>query len=357
MVRWIAYAAALLATVYAALLYHSVSLLFLAGVELLPLFLFLLLFVQRPLLKVGFVEQRMIFLPQQEQTFSLAAVNRSAIPIRRLHLSLRLYNQTTKAVRREKHSFAVGRRRARLKVQEAELEYGIWQVAVRSIHMYDLLHFFSLRKWKRFQMELVCLPRRYEMKGIRKGERESWEEKAELDFSLSGRDVSVLRQIRDYRPGDRMADIHWKLSAKREELQVKEYGQVKEEPLLFGIDTTGLTKESMELIYSLLRSCIGAGIDLRVVWKEKSGQQRECNAWTAEEADWVMELLMRSPPGPFFVSGRPASPADGLWVEEGAASFDTSAACGLRLRGVSGEMWEISRAHLEKQLTEMELTL
>lgn len=357
MVRWIAYVAALLATVYAALLYHSEALLFLAGVELLPLFLFLLLFVQRPLLQVSFLERRLVFDPPQEQVFSLIAVNRSAIPIRRLRLSLRLYNQTTKAVQRETHSFAVGRRRARLKVQEAELGYGVWQVAVKRIRIYDLLHFFSLRKWKRLQMELVCLPKWYPMKGIQKGERESWEEKAELDFALPKRDVSVLRQIRDYRPGDRMADIHWKLSAKREELQVKEYGQTQEQPLLLGIDTSGLTKESMELIYSLLLSCVGVGMGLRVVWKEQAGQQRECSVFRAEEADWVMEHLMRSPPGPFFVSGYPVRWAGGLWVEENVVPREASGVCDLCLRDASGTVWEISRAHLEKQLTEMELTL
>lgn len=38
-----------------------------------------------------------------------------------------------------------------------------------------------------------------------------------------GDDVSQISQIRNYIPGDKLQNIHWKLSAKEEELQVKEF--------------------------------------------------------------------------------------------------------------------------------------
>ena len=40
-----------------------------------------------------------------------------------------------------------------------------------------------------------------------------------------GDDVSQISQIRNYIPGDKLQNIHWKLSAKNEELQVKEFSK------------------------------------------------------------------------------------------------------------------------------------
>ena len=47
----------------------------------------------------------------------------------------------------------------------------------------------------------------------------------------SGDDPSQIFEIRDYRPGDKMQKIHWKLSAKSDSLIVKEYS----EPVGFAI--------------------------------------------------------------------------------------------------------------------------
>ena len=49
---------------------------------------------------------------------------------------------------------------------------------------------------------------------------EGYDEYTEPD--LKGNLSSDIKEIREYRPGDRLARIHWKLTAKMEELQVKE---------------------------------------------------------------------------------------------------------------------------------------
>jgi len=49
---------------------------------------------------------------------------------------------------------------------------------------------------------------------------EGYDEYTEPD--LRGNLSSDIKEIREYRPGDRLARIHWKLTAKMEELQVKE---------------------------------------------------------------------------------------------------------------------------------------
>lgn len=47
----------------------------------------------------------------------------------------------------------------------------------------------------------------------------------EYDITKAGDDPSEVFQVRSYRGGDRMQSIHWKMSARSEELMVKEYSK------------------------------------------------------------------------------------------------------------------------------------
>ena len=42
------------------------------------------------------------------------------------------------------------------------------------------------------------------------------------ESQAKGNDFAEITDVREYRPGDRIKDIHWKLSAKKETLMVKE---------------------------------------------------------------------------------------------------------------------------------------
>lgn len=51
-----------------------------------------------------------------------------------------------------------------------------------------------------------------------------------------GNEVNALANIRAWRPGDRMKDIHWKVSAKAQEFLVKEYEDPRKGSILFLLD-------------------------------------------------------------------------------------------------------------------------
>ena len=51
-----------------------------------------------------------------------------------------------------------------------------------------------------------------------------------------GNEVNALANIRNWRPGDRMKDIHWKVSAKAQEFFVKEYEDPRKGSILFLLD-------------------------------------------------------------------------------------------------------------------------
>lgn len=356
MIRWMVYGAVLASTVYTAVLYNSAALLFLAEVELLPLLLFLLLFVQRLFCRISFSQTEYFLEAGKEGMLPrLWVENKTGIPMRRLQVRIRMENETTKERVKRKVRYAIDKRESDVPVLEQEPGYGIWQLSCEKIRLYDLSGCFFLRKWGRIRCRLVCLPKAYEMKGIQKGAGEGWEEGTVRETGTVPKDPSFLCQVREYRQGDRIQDVHWKLSAKKGDLLVKEYGWPKEDPLVFGLNTAGLDPERMELIYSLLMNCVHGRQELLLVWKEKkTGRLMECQIRTEEEAAFGMEELMRygvqawNQNGTQALSGQMSFGGRGhwLWLTED-----------LSLVMDSVKIREFSRGGLKQQIMDMELVL
>lgn len=83
---------------------------------------------------------------------------------------------------------------------------------------------------------------------------------AEVEESKSkGSDFSEVSDIREYIPGDRQRDIHWKLSARQDELMVKERVNVagSEMVILPGfVEDPEKSMQILEYVYQLGQGCI-----------------------------------------------------------------------------------------------------
>lgn len=130
-----------------------------------------------------------------------------------------------------------------------QLEHvGMGFVALERARACDYTGFFRLRipekRWKE-RREILVLPRIYQVPVVVNrlnfaslGDRE--ERPSERRKARSGGDSF---DIRSYRPGDRLKDIHWKLSARAEELMVLESHPEKEIPVLFFLSGQSPWKE------------------------------------------------------------------------------------------------------------------
>ena len=95
-----------------------------------------------------------------------------------------------------------------------------------------------------------------------------------------GYDNSELFQVREYRAGDRLQNIHWKLTAKQEELMVKEHSLPKACPVLLFLNYYPKTgkRERLRLLKfietaaSLSFSIMDAGCPHYVVWYDAAEQ-------------------------------------------------------------------------------------
>lgn len=100
---------------------------------------------------------------------------------------------------------------------------GSYRYTLKTIRFYDMTGWFYLTKRDRQQVELFVMPRICEM-NVRVTERARYYlADAEIyDNKKAGPDASELFAVRPMQKGDRIQNIHWKISAKTEELMVRE---------------------------------------------------------------------------------------------------------------------------------------
>lgn len=97
---------------------------------------------------------------------------------------------------------------------------GSFEIGVCDVYLYDTLRLIRVRKRVNAKEKVTVLPQRYRMDEIFAKDDSTEDASAQL-LELST--VPDYGDIREYRPGDSMKRIHWKLSTKSEELLVRKY--------------------------------------------------------------------------------------------------------------------------------------
>lgn len=135
----------------------------------------------------------------------------------------------------------------------------------------DILGLFSFKIASSEYKEIFVIPdfeKTFENVGLSlKGSSED----EELQFK-KGDDVSQISEIRDYIPGDKLENIHWKLSAKKEELQVKEFSMPYSDEVTIllntslNVDDAFLFDKLVDTYYALSNSFIKQQRPFYVCW-------------------------------------------------------------------------------------------
>lgn len=152
---------------------------------------------------------------------------------------------------------------------------GIMQITVSKMEIKDFCGLVSFVVPLNLTRSVTILPESMEV---------SEEEKAgffggvadnEEDIS-KGNDFADTSNIREYVPGDRMKDIHWKLSAKKDVLLVKERIRMAESQLIVWLNPEGSpeqTDQILQLAYNLIRLCVQEGILIKLMWYSDKEQE------------------------------------------------------------------------------------
>lgn len=132
----------------------------------------------------------------------------------------------------------------------------------------DLLGLFRISRVVQVQSEIMAMPRENEETIDRKSGYQAGVRDAE-ESTAKGNDFAEVTDMREYRPGDRLKDIHWKLSAKKEVLMVKERTSMAQSEVVMLLDLTSdrdRTEQILTLAYSVSKAFLEEYIPVRLLW-------------------------------------------------------------------------------------------
>lgn len=154
---------------------------------------------------------------------------------------------------------------------------GIVNVKIKQIEVKDLMGIISHVYNVNMNCEVQVYPANVytddsDKTGLYEGVSENEENNSK------GNDLSDVSNIREYIPGDRIKDIHWKISAKRDKLMVKERVRVSERQLILLVDTCGEHSDIdsvLQYAYNVVKMCLVDGIPSKLVWWNNAGKTLE----------------------------------------------------------------------------------
>lgn len=150
-----------------------------------------------------------------------------------------------------------------------EAQYcGLIRVGVDAVEYTDPLALVRLRIPVSASGESVVLP---DTHAEASQQREGYQAGiSEAEETLSkGHDFSEVTDMREYRPGDRIKDIHWKLSAKKQDLMVKERASVAQSQVILVLDLSDgykMVSQIVGIAYGISRAFLEIYVPVRLLW-------------------------------------------------------------------------------------------
>ena len=196
-------------------------------------------------------------------------------------------------------SVDAGKRRGR-RIPVVIRHCGNVSIKVEKVKIYDYLNLFATTVGKNFDTQdvLVMPP----LKDIYLG-RDRWYNETNEDsdrFSLykKGDDPSEIFDIRDFKDGDRIQRIHWKLSSKAGHYMVKEGSLPLAKAVYIFIDLCAETSDAADLlvqgVYSVSMQLMEQGVPQYYIWFDnKNDLIQEQLIENEEELFWMFEDLFK----------------------------------------------------------------
>ena len=229
MIRRICISAAIfLLTLYCFFLYEDKIVSVMLIVELAYcLTAFAVLRMMKKKMKVSLHQVISIAEKNQEIPVKIQVKNLSGLPAVHFKVRLLVENSLTGEKERYQTSGTVERKGQEiLKICLKAQNCGNIQIMLEQFWVYDFLSVFRCRVKLREIQRVGVLPECHLLPvEVSRRTREFIADADEYSDRESGDDPSEIYQIREYRETDSIHDIHWKLSAKVDELQVKEHGR------------------------------------------------------------------------------------------------------------------------------------
>ena len=177
-------------------------------------------------------------------------------------------------------------------------------IELRQILTWDYLFLFPAKRRKREQMLLAVLPppREVRIHPRSLSEMSGGQARETAPVPLDGISPEV-RDLREYRPGDSARAIHWKLSARTDQLWSRDYEDEREERFTLFLnlsDTARMRPEHWDMFYETL-SAILLGLlrhrhAVRVFWRDGVKDLQWDVSDTQSRQAFFLQLYLSEPP-------------------------------------------------------------
>ncbi len=180
--------------------------------------------------------------------FELVLENRSILPSGKILITLCCldpYNMKQKKVVIKKWCQAKSTERHSYSFRDDEILSGNYVVSVKKAGIYDYLGFFKLNRHMKNKSEAVCVVPVTDENYIQNAEKEHDNDENCIMVNEKNENNGDFSHVREYRNGDRLRNIHWKLSSKSNTLYVKEFLDDSKNCYYYYIETKPLKREEI----------------------------------------------------------------------------------------------------------------
>lgn len=212
-----------------------------------------------------------------EIPFSIFAENKSALPLPRISCRITGVNLLTGESFHQKADFSIGRGESRTIPCSLTSKYcGRLELTIRQVRIYDYFGLLYLPLRTERHIGVTVMPNTFEMELLAPICKSIPDDSDEYSTLRAGNDPTEIFQVREYRPGDSLRQIHWKLTQKFDQLMTREASLPVDQSVMVLFDTHSfqdkpsptLFDAAAEVLATLSQSLLEDGISHRIVWRD-----------------------------------------------------------------------------------------
>lgn len=294
------YLLAVLVTIYLVIMYDMELPVLLLLLELiLPAVQYVLLLPVAGKLRLKWSSTERIYEAGEQIPVKLVIQNPTWIPVLYLHLMLVIQNDLTGETEQRELSLMVPARGTIQVPLAVSSDYcGRMTVGISRVKLWDFFRLFSKKKKlkKNYESQVLVIPAltqmSVEISSLVKGFLADCDK---YDPHEKGSDPSEVFQVREYRPGDRLQQVHWKLSAARDGLLVKELSKPLVYPVVLFLDMSQnrpwLQQQAVTNALSLLWNLQQQDCPASLICRQADGTLQKLSIATEEELLPCMEAV------------------------------------------------------------------
>lgn len=177
---------------------------------------------------------------------------------------------------------------------------GLIDISISRVRVYDWLSLCSVKRRMEDRIEAVVFPPEQALRLSCVSELpEKWTADGETARNQKGDAYQEIRQLREYRTGDLVRHIHWNLSARTEELWVKEYERENDKTASLFLNIAGESAISVKeldcfstLVFAVLLGLLKQVVSVQVRWQDiREAEMIDMRAENAEDCRRILNRL------------------------------------------------------------------